>query len=266
MLRGHLSNVRCMAAEQDGENCALLVTAGGRAEVRLWRLTMARGRLGSRSVATLLLQGGDRRRPWREAGRERKEEPETRVMGVAARRREGGLQVLLACSDAMLRVLGWREGGGLVVEQVLEAGAHCLLQVVWGRGEGGHGSLGRLQVHQSGVNCVQVAGVGEGLHLVLTGGDDTRLVLCHLRLEGGQLALLEKVWRSDYWSHGCQVTGLRLLYPSLAVSVAVDQRVAVWRLGQRDVEVVAVRCGAVADPQGLEAWPEEEVRCVTGGH
>ena len=288
VLRGHLSSVRCLAVQQEGGDSLILVSAGGRAEVRLWRLALdTEGRIGALPLAKKLLRGVDKKKPWREAAEERREDPETRVMAVSCLPGQGGaVSVLLACSDAFLRLLRWQEGdSSLELLQEQGAGAHCLLQVVicgaqyaltgstggvlcvWRVAEGVVARLTEEPVHQSGVNCVQVAERGAGEHLVLTGGDDCALVLCSLRETGGGVELCRE-WTSSSWRHGAQVTGLRLL-DRTAVSLGVDQRLAVWRLeGERGTEVrcVGVRCGAVADPQGLEVWREgEHLAAMAGG-
>jgi hypothetical protein len=177
-----------------------------------------------------------------------------------------------------------------VLEQ--PAGRHCLLQVAacgpgtvvtgstggllaaWAVGPAAGETLrplGELSVHQSGVNCLTVRPDGSsGAHLLLTGGDDGALVLSRLTLGGGG-AELAQVWSSALqggpaWRPAAQVTSLQLIGQGLAVSLGVDQRLAVWRLQEDRLHCLAVRCGAVADPQGLEVWQEEgEVLCMAAG-
>merc|ERR1719350_1003681 len=199
--------------------------------------------------------------------------------------------IVLACSDALLRLLVW-ESDKLNFQDEATAGDHCLLQVqkckgtdtvvtgstggelmVWRAAEGRLASLAKLRLHQSGVNCLQVkATAKEGEHLVLSGGDDCMVALSRLVIEkkgGGEVEKFEKLWdtTSSNWSHTAQVTGLHLISPNLAVSIGVDFRLAVWKVGEDKASCMAVRCGAVSDPQGLEAWTEgeEELVCMAVG-
>merc|ERR1719495_1122431 len=119
--------------------------------------------------------------------------------------------IVLACSDAMLRLLLWQDGK-LSVQDEAVAGEHCLLQVakcegtnkvitgstwgdlmVWGATKTKLAFLGKIMVHQSGVNCLQVKATGtEGEHLILTGGDDCMLVLSRLVVKKNKRVEVEK--------------------------------------------------------------------------
>merc|ERR550517_256167 len=79
--------------------------------------------------------------------------------------------------------------------------------------------------------------------------------------KGEEVVEMHMVWAStsSNWSHSAQVTGLHMISTSLAVSIGVDFRLAVWKIAEDKASCIAVRCGAVADPQGMVAWQEEEV-------
>ena len=100
--------------------------------------------------------------------------------------------------------------------------------MVWRATQGRLVSLAKLQLHQSGVNCLQVgiqntrknemtlrsqvkAATVKGEHLVLSGGDDCMVALSRLVIEnngGGEVEKFEKLWdtTSSNWSHTAQVS------------------------------------------------------------
>ena len=83
-------------------------------------------------------RGEGKRRPWREVASEKPNEAETRVMDSACWLQQGDQEkdkavkraviIVLACSDALLRLLVW-ESDKLNVQDEATAGDHCLLQV-----------------------------------------------------------------------------------------------------------------------------------------
>ena len=83
-------------------------------------------------------RGEGKRRPWREVASEKPNEAETRVMDSACwlqqEDQEGkeavtrAVIIVLACSDALLRLLIW-QSDKLSVQDEAIAGDHCLLQV-----------------------------------------------------------------------------------------------------------------------------------------
>ena len=82
-------------------------------------------------------RGEGKRRPWREVASEKPNEAETRVMDSACWLQQEDQEkkavkraviIVLACSDALLRLLVW-ESDKLNVQDEATAGDHCLLQV-----------------------------------------------------------------------------------------------------------------------------------------
>ena len=82
-------------------------------------------------------RGDGKRRPWREVASEKPNEAETRVMDSACWLQQEDQEkkavkraviIVLACSDALLRLLVW-ESDKLNVQDEATAGDHCLLQV-----------------------------------------------------------------------------------------------------------------------------------------
>ena len=84
-------------------------------------------------------RGEGKRRPWREVASEKPNEAEMRVMDSACwlqqedqeEKKEAvkqAVMIVLACSDAQLRLLVW-QSDKLTVQDEATAGEHCLLQV-----------------------------------------------------------------------------------------------------------------------------------------
>ena len=83
-------------------------------------------------------RGEGKRRPWREVASEKPNEAETRVMDSACWLQQEDQEekeavtrtviIVLACSDALLRLLVW-QSDKLSVQDEAIAGDHCLLQV-----------------------------------------------------------------------------------------------------------------------------------------
>ena len=282
VLRGHLSSIKCLHLTRRPDTRDLvLVSGGGRAELRLWSLVTVETRLCCSPLAAVMLRPGEggrgNKKAWRLAQAETQTEGETRFMSVDTVWVGQRLVVGVACSDSSVRVYTQRPGERL--EAVCEARQHkhCLLQLrmipdthkVLTGTTGGHLSVWTLaedrldmetevRVHQSGVNCLDLRMSEDGWDVV-TGGDDTSLVLS--RYSGGQITV---IWRSDLsCGHSTQLTGLRIL-GDLIVTSGVDQRLILWRhsrtaAGER-VSWVRSKCVSVADVSSLDILTEDARR------
>ena len=283
VLRGHLSSIKCLQLTRrpDTRDTLVLVSGGGRAELRLWSLATVETRLCCSPLASVMLRPGDggrgNKKAWRLAQAETQAEGETRFMSVDTVWAGQRLVVGVACSDSSVRVYTLRPGEEL--EAVCEARQHqhCLLQLrmipdtdkMLTGSTGGHLSVWTLSedsltmetevsVHQSGVNCLDLRRSEDGWDIV-TGGDDTCLVLS--RYSGGQITV---IWRSDLsCGHTTQLTGLRMV-GDLIVTSGVDQRLILWRhtrteAGER-VSWVGSKCVSVADISSLDTLTEDKGR------
>ena len=118
-LRSHISSVKCLKTVQDGEAALLMVSAGGRAELKAWGIEReaahaqgrrgrgsSKGRLLVTELATHLLKGGDKKRKkvWRNF--ETVYDTEVRFVDIEITRGAGaGFVVYVGCSDGVLRAL-----------------------------------------------------------------------------------------------------------------------------------------------------------------
>ena len=282
VLSGHLSSIKCLRLTVRPDTRDLvLVSGGGRAELRLWSLVTVETRLCCSPLATVMLRPGDggrgNKKAWRLAQAETQADGETRFMSVDAVWAGQRLVVAVACSDSSVRVYTQRPGEGL--EAVCEARQHqhCLLQIrmvpdtdklvtgttgghlsVWTLSEDRLGMETEVKVHQSGVNCLDLRRSGDAWDVV-SGGDDTSLVLS--RYSCGQITV---IWRSDLsCGHTTQLTGLRMVGDYIVTS-GVDQRLILWRhsrteAGER-VSWVRSKCVSVADVSSLDLVAEDTPR------
>lgn len=282
VLRGHLSSVKCLTVQSEEGGGGLLVSGGGRAEVRVWSCTMVGDRMVCSGVGTALLRGTDsqRKKPWKAAQEELVVEGETRYLAVDTKWEvvKQKMLIYLACSDGLVRLYRYFTlDQKLEVVREVEHHTHCVLHVmvvenmvltattgghlaVWDRKamekqEGPIKPLVETTVHQSGVNCIAVNKVDTSTWLVLSGGDDTDVVLTRLEVTGTAAEVIP-VWCSGgRMGHAAQVTGLCVV-GNLVVTTSVDQRVVVWRVMQEECEWVASKCCSVADVAAIDCWME----------
>ncbi|XP_043233500.1 WD repeat-containing protein 6-like [Amphibalanus amphitrite] len=112
-------------------------------------------------------------------------------------------------------------------------------------------------LHQSGINALEVASAGAGCATVVTGGDDGAVRLSELSSDG-QLTCRAELAPA----HGSQVTGVAMLPGGCLLSVAIDQRLCVWRrpAGSDILTMVACHNTPVADVKGLLHWTDRQGR------
>ena len=113
----------------------VLVSGGGRAEVRVWSMARVGEGLNCSGVGSALLRGTDsqRKKPWRLAQEEVVVERETRFLAVDIRWEVEGdtLLIYLACSDGMIRVFRYSVADqGLMLGKEVKHHTHCVLQVM----------------------------------------------------------------------------------------------------------------------------------------
>ena len=233
VLRGHVCSVKCLATLDEEDGSVLLVSGGGRAQLRIWRLQERAGDLVCINLADFMLCGHDKnvRRPWRKAQSAVKHNPVTRFLSLAVQRTATDLtKIFVGCSDSLLRVFEYA-AGEIVLQKEVDFQEHCILRLklfpfanawhllasttggrvfVWKPDEKDWSqNFEQFTIHQSGINCVDSREVGHSVEL-LSGGDDNALVLSRLEYEeGGQLAH-RVVWREDS-AHAAQITGVVLL-------------------------------------------------------
>jgi len=268
VLRGHVSSIKCLGTvDHDGK--PHLVSGGGRAQLKVWRLLETEDGVVGTAVADMMLLGSDSavKQPWRKAQSKMRHDPETRFLSLEILGQDNSLFIYVGCSDSVLRIFVYTEGS-LNLYREIEFQDHCILKVkrfsVLGHSyllsstTGGSLFVWRtdgilsehhqqFQLHQSGVNCVD-AREADGSCLLLTGGDDNALVVS--RLEHEDEAVIHTIlWRADR-AHSAQITGVHIL-GDLLYSVSIDQRICCWRNepGSSNYIPHKVKCSNVSDIQ-----------------
>ncbi len=251
VLRGHVSSVKSLclvASDAPLGGTVYLVSAGGRAQLKIWSLTRTSGaeeeELMAKELDSFMLLGSDKavRRPWKATASGMRPDPETRFLCIAAVKEfpDGQLRIFVGCSDTALRIFTYNSAAKLVLVSELAWQEHCILQVrhftllqvgcilVTTTGGWMYGLLllsmskqedqsgeprvgGSLQAHQSGINAVDVRTVsGEQGGLVLSGGDDNSLLLTRVSLTAQRMLHFVPLWRHSA-AHAAQITGVKLL-------------------------------------------------------
>jgi hypothetical protein len=142
VLRGHVSSVKslCLVAASDAPlgGTVYLVSAGGRAQLKIWSLTRTSSgaeeeELMAKELDSFMLLGSDKavRRPWKATASGMRPDPETRFLCIAAVKEfpGGQLRIFVGCSDAALRIFTYNCGAKLVLVSELAWQEHCILQV-----------------------------------------------------------------------------------------------------------------------------------------
>ncbi len=250
VLRGHVSSVKslCLVAASDAQlgGTVYLLSAGGRAQLKIWSLTRTSGteeeELMAKELDSFMLLGSDKavRRPWKATASGMRPDPETRFLCIAAVKQfpDGQLRIFVGCSDAALRIFSYNRAAKLVLESELAWQEHCILQVrhftllkeeeesgcllvttTGGRlygllllsmseqdDQGGQPRMGGSL--QAHQSGINAVDVRSGL--VLSGGDDNSLLLTRVSLTAQRTLHFAPLWRHSA-AHAAQITGVKLL-------------------------------------------------------
>ena len=111
-MKGHLSNIKCLDTVIISDNEVLLISGGGRAHLKVWRLCL----LGDGDVVYseygehILLGGCGKavKQPWRQVQSQVRPDPETRLMCLTiqkslAKESLEMFRIYVGCSDSVLR-------------------------------------------------------------------------------------------------------------------------------------------------------------------
>ncbi len=251
VLRGHVSSVKslCLVAASRAPlgGTVYLVSAGGRAQLKIWSLTRASSgaaeeELMAKELDSFMLLGSDKavRRPWKATASGMRPDPETRFLSIAAVKEfpDGQLRIFVGCSDAALRIFTYNCAAKLVLVSELAWQEHCILQVrhftllheeeevgcllVTTTGGRMYGLLvlsiseqedqgGEPRVGgslQAHQSGINAVDVRSGL--VLSGGDDNSLLLTRVNLTAQRMLHFVPLWRHSA-AHAAQITGVKLL-------------------------------------------------------
>uniref|UniRef100_A0A1B6MKJ7 tRNA (34-2'-O)-methyltransferase regulator WDR6 n=2 Tax=Graphocephala atropunctata TaxID=36148 RepID=A0A1B6MKJ7_9HEMI len=273
VAHSHLSSVRAVAVTRFAHQ-TLLFSAGGRAQLKMWRVNLNCPKSASlEERSSVMLRAEKQGRHWLSALPI--PDPETRYMDLhTVQSNPSTLLVLAACSDAYLRIFSLDSSTGeLCLYKSEKSGQCCLLRVTSFRCDvtvivttatDGSVTLWELDsvtvfaselVHKSGVNSVSVStqGIEEGRVLLATGGDDNTLSLRCYHIHNPLSANTITSWACSTL-HSSAITGVELL-DGQVLCCGADQRVSLlsWHItgDHLSVNLVAQYCCSVPDIKGL---------------
>ncbi len=268
-LKSHLSSVKTIKTLRESDRSLVMVSAGGRAQLKVWRLSLTPdgGAIVATEKSSHMFKGGDKRRrkTWRD--KDVVYDAEMRYMDVEIAEADGHFLIVAVCSDGVLRLLKFnRDLSGISVLAESDSIHHCFLTVA--RSLDDHfvttstdGILRtytirkgdiileqELAVNQSG--CNSMCFLPGGAAKVAIGGDDGSVAV----------ADLDTMSVSRFLPlHSGQVTGMEYLNGCL-LTCSVDQRLAIWNLKadggdeKLDLTLKVQRCSDVADVQSMAVW------------
>uniref|UniRef100_A0A3B4YFM4 tRNA (34-2'-O)-methyltransferase regulator WDR6 n=1 Tax=Seriola lalandi dorsalis TaxID=1841481 RepID=A0A3B4YFM4_SERLL len=285
VITDHISSVRTVASVTEGHSVnqsqslsALLVSAGGRAQLQCYRLLIGWDQQRLAPSCQVIQVAAHRLDEQWERKRNRhktvKMDPETRQVAVLSSHLHH-----LSLQSVQRRV---RRHIDLLWETFHHQRCVCCLlsvryQLLFSAATDGKIAVWDLSdtssstdtsppipcldiaAHQSGINSLAVWAEKLGqqgggcLVTVASGGDDGQLTVStiqppdrlQLRLHGHAHIPL---------AHAAPLTALRLLTPGLLVSTSSDQRVCLWRVCSTAVRHRETLCSHVADAAGLAVW------------
>uniref|UniRef100_A0A3B4Y7Z8 tRNA (34-2'-O)-methyltransferase regulator WDR6 n=1 Tax=Seriola lalandi dorsalis TaxID=1841481 RepID=A0A3B4Y7Z8_SERLL len=296
VITDHISSVRTVASVTEGHSVnqsqslsALLVSAGGRAQLQCYRLLIGWDQQRLAPSCQVIQVAAHRLDEQWERKRNRhktvKMDPETRYMSVVVSgQRSDSVLLALGCSDGAVRLFSVSEVRRHI-DLLWETFHHqrCVLSVATCSLEDGTGNRyqllfsaatdGKIAVwdlsdtssstdtsppipcldiaaHQSGINSLAVWAEKLGQQ----GGGC--LVTVASGGDDGQLTVSTVKLRLHGHAHiplahAAPLTALRLLTPGLLVSTSSDQRVCLWRVCSTAVRHRETLCSHVADAAGL---------------
>lgn len=259
-LRSHLSSIKCMDLIDLDTHEKLMVSAGGRAQFKVWLIKFNSDRLTVTETASHMLKGNDkqRQRSWRD--HDWIDDTETRYLSVLAKKIEKDqFQFVTACSDGVIRIfeLVSRKIALICETRVMQ---HPSLSLAWFKENiVAADTIGQLtlysssleeigkveQVHENGINSIVVL-----KDLIYTGGDDG----------GVSVSSSTKTLQNVPQSHAAHVTGLKKIDPKHLASCSVDQRVTLWSVSEHD-GMISQRCqffSHVPDVHSASSWTDQE--------
>ncbi|XP_029345448.1 uncharacterized WD repeat-containing protein C1306.02 [Acyrthosiphon pisum] len=296
ILRSHISSVRSVSCLTLKPNVYIIVTAGGRAQLKIWTLNITDNNVYCEESISHLLKTKQEKKPWRTVVPSN--EGETRFMDVSVQHtKTKSILISVGCSDAVLRLYNYDTNNKTLslIEDNLDCN-NCILKILFVQLNSFHYVLTtdtkgfvnfwdiskyvdnsdadlsftpkyRHCLHQSGINCCDWLEIENNYGLLTTGGDDQRLSLSIFHYEDTVSLIC-----NEYISIHCsQVTGIKV-YNQFVVTASVDQKIifSSWSfdLNSKTVQVLpfASYFTTVADIHGLIAHKQgDEVRVIVYG-
>uniref|UniRef100_A0A1B6D4L0 tRNA (34-2'-O)-methyltransferase regulator WDR6 n=1 Tax=Clastoptera arizonana TaxID=38151 RepID=A0A1B6D4L0_9HEMI len=299
VFRSHVSSVRVVCAfPMPSQDSAFVFTAGGRAQIKVWKVeTVVLDNTTSVSTTelnSLMIMDIERRK--RTHVPENVPEPRCMDLNVLSCA-ENYLLVLMACSDAYLRIFEYNiEKNKLILRNSLWYSQHCQLKVgsvAWKNGF--HAAFtaatdGRvsfwevdsaeietpftiLPLHQSGINACDWQDLPNDRLLLVTGGDDSVVSVSLIKkVMTTKMEALLLHRKDDFRSHCSQITGIKI-FKGYFITAGLDQRIHIfsWDVGTDFCEVHRIRriSSSISDIHGLEVWHQNFFRstvnlCIYG--
>ncbi|KAI8421384.1 hypothetical protein MSG28_009464 [Choristoneura fumiferana] len=288
VLYKHLSNIRTLKLLELNDEKALLISAGGRAQMCVNILRFINNdddvKVIMEEVLDYQIKGTDKEKKanqnWRNCAIDF--DPETRIMDVEVINRDDDEFVIFAgCSDAFLRIYSLKLGEKSALNPINEVKYHktCILKThcikldnkdilitcttrgevaLWDVSDLGKENLQpffKTTTNKSGINSLDTKVLINDQILIATGGDDNTIHLVLLKLQNDLAsAELTSSWLLDSL-HSSQITGL-CFSDCYLVSASIDQRVSLlkWMTDAEGIscEFVAQTFCDVADVQGMD--------------
>ncbi|CAK1541937.1 unnamed protein product [Leptosia nina] len=269
----HLSSVRTLKFVELNDHSLLLVSAGGRAQICIKKITFQKCDdvmdIFAQELLNYMIKGTDRDRiESKRKGLLNDFDPETRVMDLEISSLDNEEFFIYAgCSDGKLRVYKYKLSGNILDFVEYDQVGFCILRTkmldmatekllincttnnlkIANISNKGYVNL---NCHKSGINSLAIKVISDSTFLMATGGDDNAVSLRKVSFGHSQE---DESWISNA-SHCSQVTGV-ILIDNLLVSASIDQRVTVfeWTLdGGLQCEFKLQVFTDIADVQGIE--------------
>ncbi|XP_077538883.1 tRNA (34-2'-O)-methyltransferase regulator WDR6-like [Haemaphysalis longicornis] len=307
-LYGHVSIVQALACCRPTHLAAreerLLVSAGGRAQLCLWRVTASRQcSMTSEQLHDHRLWSLDRQH--RGTFRFPTADPLARYVDAHVwEAAPADFRIVTAASDALIRVFRYQWGGAMDMQLIIPAGQQCPFRVVraplplstghqtvaqrpvqalpslllscgndgllrfWKLEAERHDLIAVFRRHQSAINALDVLSLQDRMVLVVTGGDDNALVLTnYLVTEDNSVVVLEEQILTS--AQCTQITGTRFLLPrgNWLVSAGVDQRLRLWQRVAGSLQEHCSRLSCIPDIAAFTCWRKnnDDVIMVAAG-
>ncbi|XP_050428277.1 uncharacterized protein LOC126838155 [Adelges cooleyi] len=289
-LRSHISSVRSVSSLQLEPDVYVIVTAGGRAQLKVWILKTADNDVYCEESVSYLLKTKHEKKPWKSKP---SNEGETRFMDVCLQlTKSKSVLISVGCSDAILRLYNFNVDSKILCPIIESADCNnCILKVLKAQIHMTHYILSmdtrgyvlfwdisvcinnnseslsnilpvyKNSFHQSGINCCDWLKLENEYNLLTTGGDDQCICLTIFRLENDTVVL---GCTSSITVHNSQVTGVRI-FDTFVLSTSVDQKIifSSWQFNATTNKIIisslATYFTTVADIHGFIAQKEGNV-------